>query len=329
MGVSAADALAALGVFIVVGAVWAIGALLWQQRRAARQASLRRRVGAEPRPHEQGERVVKLFHDGKEVEAVLPGQGSSRGLSAKAAEMRRTLDAAGISAPLGMVLLSVAGGALAVALGTYVMTGHALGSVGGGGVGVFAAQTVINMRASKQEAKFDDQFVEALGLIARSLRAGHTVTSGMSLAAEESPEPVRSLFGRIVQEQEFGVSLEQALRNAAESHPSQDLSLFAASVAIQVRAGGNLADTVQRLASVIRERLALSRRVRVLTAQTQMSKQVLLALPVLLFGLLNVINPEYIDPMYSTPAGQLMLSIAVGGLLVGSWVMSKMAVLKY
>ena len=329
MGFSATDALAAVGVFIVVGAVWAIAALLWQQRKAAKTRSVRARVGAEPKAAESRERVVKLFHEGNEVEAVLPGAGSVRGIAAKGVELRRTLDAAGIRAPVGSVLLAIAGAAAGVALLTFATTGHPLGSLVGGGVVVFAAQTVIKMRAAKQEAKFDDQFVEALGLIARSLRAGHTVTSGMSLAAEDSPEPVKSLFSRIVQEQEFGVTLEQALRNAAADHPSQDLNLFAASVAIQVRAGGNLADTVQRLASVIRERLALSRRVRVLTAQTQMSKQVLIALPVILFGLLNVINPEYVDPMYSTPTGQLMLSIAVGGLLVGSWVMGKMAVLKY
>lgn len=328
-GLNAVDVVAAFAVFMVVTAVFAIGGLLVLQKKMQKSEKVRQRIGVSAKPEDQDGRVISIFHDGKEVEALLPGAGSIRGLEAKLKALRATCDAAGITAPIGVVILGYIGAGIGAALLTFLFTGHALGALVAGGVVLFGIQTLIKMRATKHLNKFDDQFVEALGLIARSLRAGHTVTSGMSLAAEDSPEPVKSVFNEIVQQQELGVPLEDALRNAAASHSSQDLSLFASSVAIQVRAGGNLAETINRLANVIRERLKLGRRVKVLTAQTQMSKQVLLALPILVFGLLNVINPEYVQPMYSTDAGQLMLAIAVGALLVGSWAMNKMAVLKY
>jgi tight adherence protein B len=107
------------------------------------------------------------------------------------------------------------------------------------------------------------------------------------------------------------------------------MKLFATSVIIQVRSGGNLADMMYRLADVIRDRMRLKRRVRVLTAQTQLSKRVLLALPFLLFGALNLLNPTYMMPLYTTAMGRMLLIIAGTGLILGAWMMNRLSVLKY
>jgi tight adherence protein B len=123
--------------------------------------------------------------------------------------------------------------------------------------------------------------------------------------------------------------LQRALLNASQRSRSPDMKIFATSVAIQLRSGGNLADMIDRVAWVVRERMRLHRRARVLTAEAQMSKWVLLGLPTGMFVLLNVINPEYMDPFYNTFLGQIMMGVAVAMLMCGAWVMSWMAKLKY
>lgn len=328
-GLSTMDLLISGAVFMLTMCVTAIGGLMWVYNRNKRTEFVRRRIGAvegmEDAP--KGGRVVRLFHDGHEFEAILPGLGDRATSPLKAIKAR--CKAAGITTPLPTLLMM----ATAIAIGTFVviwvLTRHTPGAVLGSCGVIYLLWIGIKMKGDKIAAKFDDQFVEALDLCARSLRAGHTVIAGLSLAAQESKEPVKSVMSDIVQQQEMGVSLEEALRAVAAKHESQDLKLFAASVAVQIRAGGNLAETTNRLSAVIRDRLRLGRRVRVLIAQTQMSKQVLLGLPVVVFILLNVINPEYVRPMYETEGGQTLLAISLGSMILGTWAMNKMAVIKY
>lgn len=329
-GLGIVDILAIAAVFMLIMCVAAIGGLLWYQKKSKQAELLKRRVGgdtAEGGGDEPGGRVVRLFHEGNEFEAILPGFGKRA--AGPLAAIQKTIKEAGIETPLPTLAMIVMASAVGVFVGVWVFTQHIPGAaIAGGGV-VYGLWTLVKMKANKQSAKFDDQFVEALDLCSRSLRAGHTVIAGLGLAAEETQEPVRSVLSEIVQQQQMGVALEDALRNVADKHPSQDLKLFAASVAVQIRAGGNLSETTNRLAAVIRERLRLSKRVRVLIAQTQMSKQMLLGLPVVVFVLLNVINPEYVKPMYQTDMGKQMLAICVASMFIGSWAMNKMAVIKY
>ncbi|MCH8153024.1 MAG: hypothetical protein IH830_11720 [Planctomycetes bacterium] len=96
-----------------------------------------------------------------------------------------------------------------------------------------------------------------------------------------------------------------------------------------MRTGGNLADLMDRLAVVVRDRIRLGRRMRILTAQTQMSKRVLIVLPFIIFILFNILNPDYMAPLYTTNVGNFLLAISALGLAIGAWVMNRMAVLKY
>ena len=107
------------------------------------------------------------------------------------------------------------------------------------------------------------------------------------------------------------------------------MKLFATSVAIQLQSGGNLAELMDSLANVVRSRMRLNRRMRVLTAQTQLSKKVLIALPILLFIVLSLANPEYMSVFYKTTIGKYMLLTAVGIVSFGAWVMNKLTTLKY
>ena len=127
----------------------------------------------------------------------------------------------------------------------------------------------------------------------------------------------------------MGLKLEEAMERVASTTPSRDVQLFATAVTIQLRSGGNLADVMERLADVIRDRVRIGRRIKVLTAQTQFSKNVLIALPIILFFVLNLVNKDYMAPLITSTPGQLMMGAAIVNLLIGVWVMNKISVLKY
>jgi tight adherence protein B len=187
----------------------------------------------------------------------------------------------------------------------------------------------VGRRIRVRGAQFERQFIHALELAARSLRAGHPLLGAFQLISEELDEPVRTTFTEICQQHSMGVNLEGALERVAQASTSQDLRLFATSVAIQLRSGGNLADMMERLSFVIRDRLRLGRRIRILTSQTQFSKRILVGMPFALFLVLNLVNPQYVGTLYSTHQGQILLGVASVMMVLGILTMNRMAKLKY
>ena len=181
----------------------------------------------------------------------------------------------------------------------------------------------------KRANLFERQLVDALGVAARALRAGHPLVGAFQLISEEIGEPLGKIFGQIYQEQAFGSDLKESIRNAAKANRNTEFKLFATAIAVQLHSGGNLADLMDSLASVVRARIRLNKRIRVLTAQTQVSKAILIAMPFIMFVLLNIINREYMDPLYSTREGNYMLIAMFVNILLGSWMMNKMIRIKF
>ena len=177
----------------------------------------------------------------------------------------------------------------------------------------------------QQENLFERQLLDALGVAARSLRAGHPLVGAFQLIAEEINEPVGPIFGQIHRQQAFGNDLREALKEEAKEHRNREFKLFATAVTVQMQSGGNLADLMDTLVSVTRARIWLNKRIRVLTAQVQFSKIVLIAMPILLMFLLNVINPKYMDPLFNTQTGHVLLVVMFVNLFLGSWLMNRMA----
>ena len=183
-------------------------------------------------------------------------------------------------------------------------------------------------RISKRLTLFERQFVDSLGIAARALRAGHPLVGAFQLVSEEAGEPLGSVFAQICQEQALGLDLRDSIRRVANTSRNADLKLFATAVAIQLRSGGNLAELMDSLASIMRSRMRLNRRVRILTAQAQLSKRVLITVPIVVFVLLNILTPEYVRSFYITWPGRFMLAMTVVSILFGSWVMRKLSVLR-
>ncbi len=171
--------------------------------------------------------------------------------------------------------------------------------------------------------KFTELFPDALTMISRSLRAGHSFTSGIQLVGEEIQDPVGELFKTAYDQQLLGLRITETLSNLNERIDSLDLRFFTTAIAINNDVGGNLSDILDNLASTIRERLKIRRQVRVYTAQGRMTGYVLGALPIFTFIMFNILNPKYESILYRETKGQYVLALAVFLQVVGFFVIRK------
>jgi tight adherence protein B len=314
-----------LSVFGIVIAIWMAAVVVWTLRRSRRQQKLDRRLHFAQQGAVDDERVIRLWHDGKAVDTFVPDTASMSWPE----RLERLREDAGWQTPMPKVLAVLTLVVICAAALTWVISGRMIPILSVVIVIVMVFRAYLLSCVAKRTALFEKQLVEALDLGGRSLRAGHPLNGAFKLIASEISPPVSTLFGDIMEQEALGVSLQRALVNASQKSRSADMKIFATSVVIQLRTGGNLADMIDRVAWVVRERMRLSRRARVLTAEAQLSKWVLLALPIGMFVLLNLINPDYMQPFYTTFLGKIMLVIAVVMLSIGAWIMNRMATLKY
>jgi tight adherence protein B len=175
----------------------------------------------------------------------------------------------------------------------------------------------------KRLRKLELQLPEALDLITRAMRAGHSLPLGIQLLTDEMPDPIASEFRLVHEQVSFGVSLQQALANLCDRVPLTDFRYFVVSVLIQRQSGGNLTEVLGNLSRLIRERLKLLGRVRVLSAEGRMSAWVLSILPFFLGGLLQLFNPKFMGPFWSDPLGIKMLQILLTMMALGIFVLTR------
>lgn len=313
--------IAGASAFALVLAFWGIGLILYGRRRAAREELLRARLGA-PNDAAHGVRTLRLWHAGTERTVTVRNDGRRPRMWERLEERRL---AAGWVAPLERLLLIQGLTCLVAALVMYGFTGRLLPAALGVASVLFGTWWYVNLRVIKRMDAFNRQLIDALDLTARALRAGHPLSGSFQLVAQEVQAPVGTIFAEICQQQEMGLRLEDALRRAAALSRSPDMRLLAATLTINLRTGGNMADVMQGLARVIRERMRLGRRFRTLFAQTQFSKRLLLAMPFAALLSLQAIAPDYLDVLYATRAGNLLLLAAGVCLFLGWLLMNQMA----
>jgi len=159
--------------------------------------------------------------------------------------------------------------------------------------------------------RFEEQFPEALDLLSRAIRAGHALQTALGMVADELKEPVGPEFKKTFDQQNFGLPLREALNELAERMPLLDVRFFVTAVLIQRDTGGNLAEILDNLAHVVRERFKIRRQIRVHTAHGRFTGYVLLALPAALAMALQVINPEHMSLLFRERMGQMMLMGAI------------------
>ncbi len=173
---------------------------------------------------------------------------------------------------------------------------------------------------SQRLGKLEVQLPDALDLMGRALRSGHAFPSALQMVGDEMPDPIASEFRAVHDEVNFGVSLQQALTNLTERVPLTDLRYFVVSVLIQRESGGNLTEVLSNLSRLIRERLKLLSKVRVLSSEGRLSAWILVLMPFLLAGLMSIVNPDFIAPLWNDPMGisivQNMLFLMCVGVLM-------------
>src|SRR6516225_6594425 len=171
--------------------------------------------------------------------------------------------------------------------------------------------------------QFEERFPEALDLLGRAVRAGHAFTTGLEMISKECPEPLAGEFRTTFEEQNFGLPLRDALLNIAERVPLIDVRFFVTALLIQKETGGNLAEILDGLARVIRDRFRIYREVRVRTAQGRLTAGILIALPIFMGLVMSVMNPHYVGILFTDPVGPYILIAAAFFQILGSAILWK------
>jgi len=224
--------------------------------------------------------------------------------------------------PAKLVMLSAI-----VGFGSYFIAGYLLPhlylSFPIGVAAAFLPIAFVLFKRKRRLRKFEEHFPEALDLLGRAVRAGHAFTTGLEMISKECAEPLAGEFRTCFEEQNFGLPLRDALLNLAERIPSIDVRFFVTALLIQKETGGNLAEILDGLARVIRDRFRIYREVQVRTAQGRLTAGILIALPIIMMVTLTTINPKYMSVLFTDPLGPVVIATAAGLQVVGSAILWK------
>jgi tight adherence protein B len=190
-------------------------------------------------------------------------------------------------------------------------------------IGGFLPYSYASYRRTKRFQKFEELFPEAIDTLARAVRAGHAFTTALELIANELSEPVASEFRKLFEEQKFGLPVRDALMNLAERVPLVDVKFFVTAVMLQRETGGNLAEILDNLSYVIRERFKIMRQVRVYTAQGRLTMMLLMGLPPVIVVTMLLTSPAFIRPLFADPIGHFLVVAGIVLQTLGYFVIRK------
>ena len=280
---------------------------------------------------DRAEVLARLRRDAGSGAIRLPGVFASSG---------RKLDAMLRSAGLApaQVMMAMAGAATlifavtivaAIATGFTVTAGTLLMvACFAGTAAILIPLMLLARRADKRQKKMAEQFPVALDIFVRGLRAGHPVAAALDLLTEEMTDPIGSEFGLVVDEVTYGADLRDALQNMAERCNLDDLRMFVVSLSVQNETGGNLAEILENLSKVIRERASMVLMVRALSSEGRMTGTILTALPVMAFVALFLLNPPFYLQVAGDPAFSIGFGCLIGLYLIGFFIIRRLINIK-
>ena len=243
-------------------------------------------------------------------------------------KVQRTIDQAGISWGASRFLLNTASLGLLVALVSVVAEVSLIFALGLGLMCPLLPLVVISFKSKARKKKLNYQLPDVFDLLCQALRAGHSLASGIQLIGQQLPDPAGTEFHRCFQEQNLGIKLEEALTNLANRVDLLDVRFFVTAVIVQRQTGGDLAEILEKISRVIRDRIKILGQVRALTAEGRLSGWVLSALPVLVFFVAKALNPEYVDILLHEEQGQAMLGAAIVMQIMGMLMIKKIVNIK-
>jgi tight adherence protein B len=284
-----------------------------------RRRRLRQRVSSE----EHQELVqAKLFKAQQVNHSLIMKILEKAGARSRIRRLQRDLLQADIYSDVAIFLGVVASMAmLGFVLGTF-RGSFLLGLLLAAGLG-YTPFLFLAAKKRQKSTLVEKQMPEVMELLARSMRAGHTLSSAMELASKETPHPLGTELRMAYEEQRLGMSMAEALEHMVARIASRDFRYFVTAVLIQSETGGNLAEIMEKIGYLIRERLKLKGKIRTLTAEGRLSAIILGALPFAMAGMLTVIQPKYIKTLFTDPIGQKMVIFGLVAMTLGIISMKK------
>jgi len=245
-------------------------------------------------------------------------------------DLQRLIDQSGArNLSIGSILVISSGLAVGLGLVSLVLTGSGASAILLAAIGAYLPVGYLKTRRRRRFAAFEEGFPEAIDLLARAARAGHSLSSGFAVVGDEGEEPVASEFQQVFEEQRFGLPVQDALLGLADRVDLVDVRIFVTSVLIQRESGGNLAENLDGLSSVIRSRFRFRRDVRTKTAHGKITGLVVAMAPVVAGTGMFLINPEYMSPLVTEPFGRMLLLTGLMMMAVGFLIIRRMVDIKF
>jgi tight adherence protein B len=313
--------LIAVIVFIVVALATFAIASLFDERRAQARLIKDRLATVQKAPERDPNEELALLRD--EQLSKIPALDTLLRRSARVSAIQEALLQAGMKFRAGnFLVMCLLAGALA-GLAALVWSRNPAIAWAALIIGAFLPYAFVSYRRQKRFEKIEELFPEAIDTLARAVRAGHAFTTALEMISNETAEPLAGEFRQLYEEQKFGMPVRDALMNLTERVPLVDIKFFVTAVMLQRETGGNLAEILDNLSYVIRERFKIQRQVRVHTAQGRLTMALLMGMPPAVVAILSVFSPEFVRPLFYDPIGHTLLVLSIMLQTIGYFVIRK------
>jgi tight adherence protein B len=298
-------------VFVAVALIVFAAGMVWDQRRAQARLLRERLASVQKAAEREPNEELALLRD--EMLSQIPALDNLLRRSERMTNFQNFLDQANLKVRAGNLLMYslvsaiVMGGVGLVLAGSLPPNQASLFAIVGAVLGAIIPFSYASYRRTKRFQKFEELFPDAIDTLARAVRAGHAFTTALELIATEIADPVASEFRMLFEEQKFGLPVRDALLNLTDRMPLVDVKFFVTAVMLQRETGGNLAEILDNLSYVIRERFKIMRQVRVYTAQGRLTMLLLMGLPPVIVLIMLTTSPAFIRPLFADPIGHTLI----------------------
>ena len=298
--------------------------LIWRSLNVAETVKINRRIKAMSAGGAHGKEVLKLLRN--DQLSSIPWLNRILSAFPRFHALDRLIEQSGVN----LTLMRFLGIQFAIVLGVLLILWQLLGVMFYVAlpvallIGVSIPYLFVSRRRIQRHEKFSLQLPDALDYLARSMRAGNPFVASMRSATDELPSPTGTEFGITFDEMNYGLDLEDALSNLGERSGSEEMRFFITAVLIQKTTGGNLADVLNRIASVMRLRAITYRDIKILAAEMKYSANVLIALPFFVAAVLSIVNPGYLPVLFEHTIGLIIIGLQLFFMLFGYIVIQRM-----
>jgi tight adherence protein B len=308
-------------IFVVVAVIVFAAGSLYDQRRSRARLIRERLANERKAPERAPEEEFALLRD--EQLSKIPALDSLLRRSDRVSAIQKMLAQAGMTLRAGNFLGLCAAAGIVAAIAAFNLSKRIEFAWVGLLVGTMLPYAYASYRRTSRFEKFETLFPEAIDTLARAVRAGHAFTTALEMISNEVAEPVSTEFRKLYEEQKFGMPVRDALINLTQRIPLVDVKFFVTAVMLQRETGGNLAEILDNLSYVIRERFKIQRQVRVYTAQGRLTMALLMGMPPIIVTVMMVMNPAFIRPLFADPIGHTLLVAGITLQTVGYFVIRK------